>query len=109
MATKKQGARQAITLAGKIVLVRDHRAGVIVGTLVSFDPATKTAHLKDARKVWYWSGAAAVEGIAVRGLSHTNSKVGPAVATSVCLDVVQLLECAKAGADSVMTAPEWKP
>lgn len=105
MATTKKKS----TLIGKVVLVRDHRAGVLVGKLVSFDPATKTAHLKDARKVWYWSGAAAVEGIATRGLSHEKSKVSPVVASSVCMDVVQLIECATAGAEAVMTAPEWKP
>lgn len=113
MATKKKKKQSSGTrphaLVGKTVLVRDNRAGVLVGTLVAFDAASKSAELKDARKVWYWTGAAAVEGIAARGLNHASSKVSPAVATSVCLDVIQLLECAAAGASSVRNAPEWKP
>ena len=105
MATKKQ--KHALT--GKTVLVRDNRAGVFVGTLVVFDGASKCATLKDARKVWFWVGAAAVEGIAARGLRHEGSKVCPVVAHVECCDVVQVVLCEKAGVASVMGAPEWKP
>lgn len=109
MATKKTEAKKKSGLVGKVVLVRDHRAGVLVGTLVSFDAASKTAELKNARKIWYWTGAAAVEGIAARGLSHSGSKVSPPVSTSVCMDAIQILECSMDGAESVRSAPEWKP
>lgn len=94
---------------GKTVLIRDHRAGVLVGTLLSFDGPSKCAALSDARKIWFWKGAAAVEGIAARGLDHAGSKVGPSVVRVDCCDVVQMVLCTKEGAASVLTAPEWKP
>ena len=101
MATKKKQK--------KIVLVRDNRAGVLVGELAAFDAASKSATLMNARKIWYWTGAAAVEGIAARGLSHSGSKVTPLVSEVTCCDVVQLIVCSAEGAASVMGAPEWKP
>lgn len=94
---------------GKVVLVRDNRAGIHVGTLVSFDAAIKTAVLKNARKVWYWYGAASCHGIAARGLNHEKSKVCPVVGRVTSCDVVEIIPCSKEGATSVMGAPEWKP
>lgn len=94
---------------GRVVLVRDNRAGIHVGTLVSFEAASKTAVLKDARKVWYWSGAASCHGIAARGLDHGKSKVCPKVERVTSCDVIEIIPCSKEGAASVADAPEWKP
>ncbi len=96
-------------MLGKVVLVRDQRAGVHVGTLESLDVGAKTAVLKDARKVWYWDGAASVHGIAVRGLKHKTSKVCPRVSMVVSTDVIEVVLCTADGATSVLEAPEWKP
>lgn len=94
---------------GTKVLVRDHRAGVHVGTFESFDSAAKTCVLKDVRKVWYWSGAASVHGIAANGLSHEESKIAPYVPTVISTDVVEIVECSVTGYESVMGAPVWEP
>jgi hypothetical protein len=98
-----------VQFVGKTVLVRDHRAGVHVGVLVSLDLASKSCVLRDARKVWYWSGAASCHGIAANGLSHAESKVAPVVAAVVSCDVVEIVLCSEAGAASVMGAPVWTP
>lgn len=92
----------------KIVVVRDHRAGVFVGTLESFDLAAKTATLKDARKIHYWVGAAAVEGLAVCGC-ESGSRITPTVATVGLCDVVQIVECSEAGARKLLEFPTWEP
>lgn len=94
---------------GQTVLVRDHRAGVHVGELVSLDLATKSCVLKNARKVWYWEGAASVHGIAAKGLSHTGSKVAPPVEMVATCDVVEVVLCSSEGATSVATCPVWSP
>ncbi len=94
---------------GLRVLVRDHRAGVHVGTFESFDAVAKTVVLKNARKVWYWSGAASVHGIAANGLNHEESKIAPLVATVISTDVVEIVECSDKGYDSVINAPVWEP
>ena len=92
---------------GKTVLVRDNRAGVHVGILRELDLANKVAVLAEARKVWYWEGAASCHGIAAKGLSHTGSKVAPTVPMVASTDVVEVVLCTTEGAVSVMTCPEW--
>ena len=95
-------------LMGKVVLVRDDKAGVHVGTLAAFDSPSKSVTLKNARKVWYWNGAASVHGIAVNGLDQKTSKVCPTVDVVTSFAVVEVVLCTAKGAESVMGAPEWK-
>jgi len=96
-------------LIEKLVIVRDNRAGVHFGTLAAFDATSKSATLTDARKVWFWRGAASCHGLAARGLDHRESKVCPVVGRVVLLDVVEVVECSDAGASSLRECPEWKP
>ena len=106
MATKKA---KTVSLVGSIVLVRDNRAGIHVGRLESYDLAAKIATMSGARKVWYWVGAASCHGIAASGLNHNGSKVGPVVGLVASCDVVEIVLCSKEGAESVGSAPVWKP
>ena len=96
-------------LVGCVVLVRDNRAGIHVGILRELDLSNKVAVLVEARKVWYWEGAASCHGIAAKGLSHTGSKVAPTVPLVASTDVVEVVLCTADGAVSVMTCPEWGP
>jgi len=57
-------------MIGRKVIVRASRAGVFFGTLVKFDGENAT--LKNVRKLWYWDGAGAVEGIAQNGVSKPD-------------------------------------
>jgi len=93
-------------LIGKRVLVRDHKAGVYCGVLTAMDVEAGTAELRDARQVWYWTGAAATPGIAARGVGE-GSKIGPKVEAVVCCDVVQVMPMTSQAWESVMGAPEW--
>jgi len=93
----------------RIVIVRDHRAGVHVGTLVHFDPVARHATLRDARKIWYWVGAGSCHGLAAHGPDHEGSKVAPLVPRVELLDVVEVVDCTEEGARQCLTAPEWRP
>lgn len=98
-----------LELIGSVVVVRDHRAGVHVGTLKSVDVPMKSCVLTRARKVWYWTGAASCHGLAVRGLNHAGSKVCAVVERVVLFDVVEIVSTSESGARSLMGAPEWRP
>ena len=106
--TCKFGEGKMVELIGKYVIVRDHRAGVIAGTLTSFDAATKSATMCRARKIWYWVGAAAVEGLADRG-PREGSKICPEVSTVVCLDVVQVVAIGPEASEIIHAYEEWRP
>jgi len=96
-------------MIGQKVLIRDHRAGVHVGVLHSFDAAMKTAELHGARKIWYWVGAASCHGIAARGLDTVQSMIGPTVSAVISCDVVEIVAMTDQAFACVIEAPEWTP
>jgi len=55
------------------VIVRTHSAGVHVGNLVSLDGTTCV--LKNARRIWKWSGAFTLNEIALKGVDRVNSRI----------------------------------
>jgi len=96
-------------MIGTVVLVRDNQAGVHVGTLASADMNEGTCEMRDARKIWHWSGAGSVHGIAAHGLDRAGSKVAAKVAAVATRDVVEIVQMSDKGCESVMGAPEWMP
>ena len=92
-----------------IVIVRDHMAGVHVGTLEKHDQKNKTCVLTNARKIWSWYGAGSCHGLAAYGLDTHRSKVAPVVSRVEMNDVVEVVWCSCVGAQICLGAPEWKP
>ena len=64
MATKESKK----TGSGPYVIVRTQSAGVFAGNLKSRDG--KEVVLTDARRLWYWAGAASLSQLAVSGTSR---------------------------------------
>jgi len=52
------------------MLVRTYSAGVFAGELVS--RKGQEVVLKDARRIWYWAGAATLSELAMRGTSKPD-------------------------------------
>lgn len=93
-----------------VVVVRDNMAGVFVGRLARYDGATRTARLVDARKVHWWSRAAAVEGLATSPAGPgEGSRITPVVPWVEVCAVVQVVGCTPEGARALMEAPVWAP
>jgi hypothetical protein len=94
---------------GDVVIVRDHMAGVHVGTLVERDLAAKRCVLANARKIWAWAGAGSCHGLAAHGPLHDGSRVAPIVRRVEMCAVVEIVWCSPEGARQCMSAPEWRP
>lgn len=60
----------------KVVMVRSVNAGVFYGKIYSRDGDTVV--LKNARRVWYWDGAATLSELATRGTSKPENCRFPA-------------------------------
>lgn len=62
------------TLIGKRVIIRGDRSGVEYGTFVETD-GRQVVHLANARRIWYWDGAASISQLAAEGTSkpHTTT------------------------------------
>lgn len=94
-------------MVGEFVLIRDNMAGVLFGKLVQQDG--KMWVLQNARKIHYWSKAAAVEGIVATAALGKDSRVTPAVELSQGFDAVQVILMPQAVFDQLNTFPVWNP
>lgn len=92
----------------KLVLIRDHMAGILVGTLVGGDLVSGTWTLKNARKVHYWTRAAAAEGLAVTGDMGSGGRITPMVPLVSGRSLVQIIED-YGGCQKILEAPVWTP
>ena len=94
-------------LIGKYVVVRGDRSGVFAGILREKEGAEVL--LEDCRKLWYWDGAAAVQQIAVDGVSKPRSCQFTVVVDSmVVLDTIEIIPCTEKAEKSVREVEAWK-
>ena len=90
----------------KYVIVRTYSAGVFAGMLVSRDG--KEVQLADARRLWYWAGAASLSQLAVSGTSKPKECKFPVAVPSITLtEVIEILDVTPAAEISVKGVPEW--
>lgn len=91
---------------GDYVMVRAARAGVFAGTLVS--RKGQEVVLKNARRIWYWAGAASLSELATRGTSNPGKCKFPAPVPEVLLmEVIEMIPISAAAAKSIAKVPIW--
>jgi hypothetical protein len=56
-------------LAEQYYMVRTYSAGVFAGYIEEIDVVNKIISLKNARRIWYWNGAASLSQLAMEGTS----------------------------------------
>ena len=90
-------------------IVRTYAAGVFFGNIASKDLATRTVVMKNARRIWYWSGAASLSQLSVDGTSNPGSCKFPCVVDSVELfQVEEILPLTKTALKSLQSVAVWK-
>ena len=91
----------------KYVIVRTYSAGVFAGWLVS--RKGREVVLRDARRIWYWAGAATLSELAERGTKKpTECKFPCPVREVTLLEAIEILAVSKAARESITSVPEWK-
>ena len=91
----------------KYVIVRTYSAGAFAGELVSRNG--QEVVLKNARRLWYWAGAASLSQLAVEGTSRPGEcKFPVAVAQIELLQVIEVLDVSIAARKSIEGVREWK-
>ena len=92
---------------GKQVIVRADRAGVFFGTLSSVNGSEVI--LNDARKIFYWDGASAVEQLSVDGVANPkNCKFTVFVEKLGVLGAIQIIPCTEKAIESIKSVGLWK-
>ena len=95
------------TNIGKKVLVRGSRSGVEFGELVSQNGSEVT--LKNARRIWYWDGAASLSQLAKDGTANpSNCKFTVFVDSITILDAIEIIPCTDKAINSIEEVSVWK-
>ena len=89
------------------VIVRTYSAGAHAGTIESRNG--KEVVLRDARRLWYWDGAASLSGLAVTGTSKPGTCKFPAPVPRITLtEAIEVIDCTEAGRKSIEAVPTWQ-
>lgn len=94
-----------------VVLVRTLSAGVFYGEQISGQEKLEKGiiELSNARRVWYWAGAASLSQLAIEGTSKPSECKFPlAVPSIILLGVLEVIPCTKAAVESLNSVKVWK-
>lgn len=91
---------------GSYVLVRTFSAGVFAGTLKSRNG--KEVVLTDARRIWYWAGAASLSQLATTGTSKPGECKFPQAVPEVLLtEAIEILPVSAEAKASIEGVKPW--
>jgi len=91
----------------KYVIVRTYSAGVFAGYLESRNG--QEVVLRNARRIWHWSGAASLSQLAEEGTSDPdNCKFPQEVDRVELLQVIEILDVKKKAQKSIQSVKVWK-
>jgi hypothetical protein len=92
---------------GKYVIVRTYSAGVFAGNLESRNG--REVVLIDARRLWYWAGAASLSQLAVDGTSQPKQCKFPVSVPRVeLLEAIEILDVSEKAEASIKAVPVWQ-
>ena len=88
------------------VIVRTYSAGVFAGYLK--DRQGKEVTMVDARRIWYWAGAASLSELAQRGTSKPGECKFPRSVDEVILtEAIEILSVTDLAKKSIEGVPVW--
>jgi hypothetical protein len=91
----------------KYVIVRTYSAGVFAGNLKSHKG--QEVVLTNARRLWYWRGAASLSQLAVDGTSQPNSCKFPCEVPLIeLMQAIEILDVTPKAQKSIKEVPVWK-
>jgi hypothetical protein len=87
-------------------LVRAFSAGVFFGEIVS--RRGRSAVMTNARRIWYWDGAASLSELAMRGTSKPqNCKFPVAMARVEIFEIDEIIDVTPEAAATIDSVPIW--
>jgi len=90
----------------KYVIVRTYSAGVFAGYIESRNG--KECTMLNARRLWYWSGAASLSQLAMEGVKNPEKCKFPCEVDKIELtEVVEVIECTGKAKESIAGVKVW--
>lgn len=91
----------------KYVIVRTYSAGVFAGYLEARNG--KEVTLSNARRIWYWVGAASLSQLAMEGTSKPTQCKFPIEVSSIDLtEAIEIINTTEKAKISIQGVPIWK-
>lgn len=87
------------------VIIRTNSAGVHAGYLQSDDG--NRVELVNARRLYYWSGAATLSELAMKGVSKPDNCKFPCEVDSIKLRDIEIIKCTEEARLSIKDIKEW--
>ncbi len=91
---------------GKKVLIRTYSAGVHFGELVY--KKGNECRLKNARRIWYWDGAASLSQLAMEGTSKPSECKFPCAVDAITLEWIEIIPCTYKAITSIEGVKVWE-
>lgn len=91
----------------RYVIVRTYSAGVFAGELESRH--RREVVLLNARRLWYWSGAASLSQLAMEGVKKSDECKFPREVNRVeLLDAIEILDVTEEARKNIKKVPIWE-
>lgn len=91
----------------KKYIIRCDRAGVFYAEVAKREG--QEAELRNARRLWYWVGAASLSQLAMEGVkAPSQCRFTVTVPSMTVTDVIELIPCTEAAAANIEAVPVWK-
>jgi hypothetical protein len=88
-------------------IVRTYSAGVFAGW-IDVDHVGECGIVYDARRIWYWAGAASLSQLAVDGTSKPEECKFPCEVEQVKLsNIIEVIPCTEKAMKSIEEVPVW--
>ena len=88
------------------VIIRTYSAGVFAGVLES--RKGKEAKLSNARRLWYWDGAASLSQMANEGVKVPQNCKFAMPVTVILTEVIEILAVTNEARKNIEAVPTWK-
>lgn len=97
----------AVNMDNKYYIIRADRAGVFAGSIKERNGGEVT--LINARRLWYWDGAASLSQLAIEGVKRPNNcKFTVTVPEITILGVIEIIPCTDVAEKCIKGVKEWK-
>lgn len=94
------------TASSEYVIVRTRSAGVFAGRLKS--RVGQETILNDARRLWYWDGAASLSQLAMEGTSKPGNCKFPCEVSEIILEeTIEIVSMTEVAIASIQAVPVW--
>ena len=89
-------------------IVRTQNAGVFAGEIEKYDSEQRIVTMKDARRLWYWAGAASLSQLAMEGVKQPEKCKFPCKVDRIeLLQVIEILDVTEKAKESIENVKVW--